>query len=227
MASPSLSSQIEQSGVAIIPSCLDASAVEELRLRFDESSRSERNLLRESQIRDLARSSAVRRIVESVLGRKCFAVRATFFNKTPASNWTVVWHQDVTIAVRERRETAETVGFGPWTMKAGVPHVQPTGVVLSGMLALRLHFDCSGRDNGPLRVIPGSHRRGRLSAEEIQRLEKERAVECTVPAGGALLMRPLLVHASSRCATPKPRRVIHLEFAASGLSNGLDWYDRV
>lgn len=201
MAAPSLSSQIEQSGSAIIPSCLDTSAVEELRLRFGESSRSERNLLGETQIRNLARSRAVRDIVESVLGRKCFAVRATFFNKTPASNWTVVWHQDVTIAVRERRET---VGFGPWTMKASVPHVQPTDDVLSGMLTLRLHLDCSGHDNGPLRVIPGSHRCGRLSAEQILRLERERAVECTVPVGGALLMRPLLVHASSRCATSKP-----------------------
>jgi len=152
------------------------------------------------------------------------AVRGIFFNKTRSSNWKVVWHQDVTIAVRER---ADVAGFGPWTMKAGILHVQPPPEVMSGLLAIRLHVDESGIDNGPLRVIAGSHRKGRLSTGQIASWNKETAVTCTIPKGGALVMRPLLLHASSSCVVPKSRRVIHLEFAAAELPHGLDWHDRV
>src|SRR5206468_11985184 len=81
--------------------------------------------------------------------------------------------------------------------------------------------------NGPVRVVAGSQREGRLSAEQIANWKKEAAVTCAVPNGGALVMRHLLVHASSSCVVPKSRRVIHLEFAAAELPHGLDWHDRV
>ncbi len=123
-------------------------------------------------------------IMETVLGPECFAVRGIFFNKTRSSNWKVVWHQDLTIAVRERTEIS---GFGPWTMKAGVLHVQPPPEIMNGILAIRLHLDESGVDNGPLRVIAGSHREGRLSKEQIGIVDKENAVTCTVRSGGALI----------------------------------------
>jgi ectoine hydroxylase-related dioxygenase (phytanoyl-CoA dioxygenase family) len=112
-------------------------------------------------------------------------------------------------------------------MKAGVLHVQPPPEVVSGLLAIRLHLDDSGIDNGPLRVITGSHRQGRFSTEQIGRWDKEKFVTCIDPKGGALVMRPLLLHASSACATPKSRRVIHIEFVAAELPHGLDWHDKV
>ncbi len=105
--------------------------------------------------------------------------------------------------------------------------MQPPADVMGVMLSIRLHLDESGLDNGPLRVISGSHREGRLPAEEIARREKGNCVTCAVPKGGALLMRPLLIHASSACVIPKPRRVIHFEFAATELPQGLEWHDRV
>jgi ectoine hydroxylase-related dioxygenase (phytanoyl-CoA dioxygenase family) len=95
---------------------------------------------------------------------------------------------------------------------------------MSGMLAIRLHLDESDCDNGPLRVIPGTHGHGRLSATEIAAFAKNSFATCTVPKGGALVMRPLPLHASSACMVDKPRRVIHLEFAAQKLSDGLGWY---
>jgi ectoine hydroxylase-related dioxygenase (phytanoyl-CoA dioxygenase family) len=125
------------------------------------------------------------------------------------------------------REQKEVVGFGPWTVKEGIVHVQPTANVLSRILAIRLHLDASEADNGPLRVIPGSHKHGRLSSEQVSTHRKGGSVVCTVPRGGALLMCPLLLHASSACVTPKARRVIHLEFAAEGLPGGLEWHDKV
>jgi ectoine hydroxylase-related dioxygenase (phytanoyl-CoA dioxygenase family) len=117
--------------------------------------------------------------------------------------------------------------FGPWSIKAGVQHVQPPASVMAGMLAVRLHVDESHADNGPLRVLPGSHRVGCLSPSEIATWKERQSVTCTAPKGGAILMRPLLVHASSCCLRPHQRRVIHLEFAADDLPNGLEWHDRV
>jgi len=215
---------VERDCFAIVPRCLDEATVERLCEQFDDKRHAQRNLLSVPSVHELAASKPVREIMESVLGSKCFAIRGIFFNKTRSSNWKVVWHQDLTIAVRERREVD---GFGPWTLKAGVLHVQPPAEVMSGILAIRLHLDESAIDNGPLRVIAGSHSEGRLSAEQIGTWERENSVTCTVPRGGALVMRPLLLHASSACTIPKSRRVIHVEFAAAELPHQLDWHDKV
>jgi ectoine hydroxylase-related dioxygenase (phytanoyl-CoA dioxygenase family) len=215
---------VEQNGFAVVPTCIDVAVLARLCKQFDDTRRPQRNLLSVPSVRELAMSRPVHEIMEAVLGPKCFAVRGILFNKTRTSNWKVVWHQDLTIAVRERRDVD---GFGPWTVKAGVLHVQPPAEIMRGILAIRLHLDESGIDNGPLRVIAGSHREGRLSAEQIGSWEKENSVTCTVPRGGALLMCPLLLHASSACAIPKSRRVIHLEFACAELPQGLEWHDRV
>jgi ectoine hydroxylase-related dioxygenase (phytanoyl-CoA dioxygenase family) len=214
---------IDENGFAIIPQCLDEQTVERLRLHLGNAERSQRNLLHDPVVRELASSEAVRQLVAAVLGKECFAVRGILFSKTAQSNWKVVWHQDRTIAVRERRELAE---FGPWSVKAGVPPVQPPASVMAKMLAIRLHLDESHEGNGPLRVIPGSHKAGCLSAEEIGAWSARPSVICTVPKGGAMLMRPLLLHASSSASSPEPRRVIHLEFAADDLPSGLEWHER-
>jgi ectoine hydroxylase-related dioxygenase (phytanoyl-CoA dioxygenase family) len=219
-----LRSNVEENGFAIVPFCLDDQAVEALREHLRDADYAQRNLLSVPAVRELAASAPLRQLVDAFLGPKCFATRGILFNKTEQSNWKVAWHQDLTIAVRERRETD---GFGPWSVKAGVVHVQPPPDIMGRILAIRLHLDESGLDNGPLRVIPASHNHGRLSANEIANYSKTDAVTCTVPCGGALLMRPLLLHASSACAVPKPRRVIHLEFAVEELPNGLEWHDRI
>jgi ectoine hydroxylase-related dioxygenase (phytanoyl-CoA dioxygenase family) len=219
-----LALNLEQNGFAVIPSCLDEPTVRQLRDRLGDGKHAQRNLLSVSAVRELAASRVVRQIIGVVLGPGCFAVRGILFNKTEQSNWWVVWHQDLTIAVRERREID---GFGPWTTKAGVSHVQPPAEIMSRILAIRLHLDESGPDNGPLRVIPASHLEGRLSTEQVANWPKTSSVTCIVPTGGAVLMRPLLLHASSTCVVPNPRRVIHLEFAAEELPPGLEWHDRV
>ncbi len=198
--------------------------MENLCRNLGDNSHAQRNLLQVPVVRELAVSETVKQAIAAFLGRECFAVRGILFNKTPDSNWKVVWHQDRTIAVRERKEAEH---FGPWSVKAGVPHVQPPAAVMAKMLAIRLHLDESHDGNGPLRVVPGSHKAGCLSAEQIAAWRERPSVICTVPRGGALLMRPLLVHASSSSAKAEPRRVIHLEFAADELPNGLEWHDRV
>jgi ectoine hydroxylase-related dioxygenase (phytanoyl-CoA dioxygenase family) len=184
-----------------------------------------RNLLEAvPAVRSLARLQTVRALVEPVLGPACFVVRGILFDKTADANWKVAWHQDLTIAVRE---PVEAPGFGPWSEKAGVTHVQPPVAVLERMLTVRVHLDDCGPENGPVQVLPGSHARGRLSAEEVARWrEANDAVPCTSPRGGALVMRPLILHASSPATLPGHRRVIHLEFAADELPHGLEWHGR-
>ena len=185
-----------------------------------------RNLLDTSPVvRTLATSVPVRSVAEAVLGAGCFAVRAILFDKTPGANWKVVWHQDVTIAVRQRERVH---GFGPWTEKAGVPHVQPPADVLEGMLAVRVHLDDCGADNGPVRVIPGSHRMGRLSAAAIDAWRGSAQVVDALAARGAIIaFRPLILHASSPATAPEHRRVIHIDFAAVELPEPLEWHNRV
>ena len=215
---------LNRDGFAIFPNCMDHVTVERLRADFSETRGPDRNILSVQSVRALATSDSVREIVEKILGPKCFAVRGIFFNKTRQANWMVVWHQDLTIAVREQHPV---IGFGPWTTKAGIWHVQPPSEIMSWTLTIRWHLDRSDCDNGPLRVIRSTRMHGRLSATEFAALAKNDCVTCAVPEGGALIMRPLLLHASSACLVNKPRRVIHLEFAARKLSHGLSWYHEV
>jgi ectoine hydroxylase-related dioxygenase (phytanoyl-CoA dioxygenase family) len=172
-------------------------------------------------VRQLAESREVRALIEPVLGRAAFPVKGILFDKTPGANWKVAWHQDTMICVRER---IDTPGFGPWSVKEGVIHVQPPSEVLAGIATVRVHLDDCGPDNGPLRVLPGSHQRGQLDGAGIDAWRALKpAVVCTVSRGGALLMRPLTLHASSAAMVPGHRRVVHLEFAAQPLPNRLHW----
>jgi len=183
-----------------------------------------RDLLRRApEVAKLATSKRLFLPVQRILGFGAFPVRALFFDKTPQTNWKVAWHQDVTIAVASR---GEYPGFGPWSLKEGVVHVQPPDVILEQMLSVRIHLDHCAVENGALKVIPGSHQRGRLKAQEIMDLRlRNRDVVCDLPKGGVLLMRPLLLHASSASKTPSHRRVIHIEYAAAPLPGGLEWHE--
>jgi ectoine hydroxylase-related dioxygenase (phytanoyl-CoA dioxygenase family) len=184
-----------------------------------------RNLLDEPRIATLAASTALRQFATAVLGHACFAVRALFFDKTPDANWKVVWHQDLTVATQKRCNVAN---YGPWTEKAGVPHVQPPTDILEHMLAVRLHLDPCTIDTGPVRVISGTHRLGRLAAEAIDRIRADQAESLCLAAEGAILaFRPLLLHASSPATRPAHRRVIHIEYAARDLAPPLVWHRRV
>ncbi len=126
-----------------------------------------RNLLHLSpKINELAHSGKLQSIVEENLGKPAFPVRGTLFDKTGTANWLVPWHQDLTICVASR---AAVPGYGPWTIKAGVCHVQPPISILEKMLSVRIHLDDCDESNGALRVLPGTHTMGRLMAEEILR----------------------------------------------------------
>jgi ectoine hydroxylase-related dioxygenase (phytanoyl-CoA dioxygenase family) len=164
-------------------------------------------------------------LVTAILGDGAFLVRSTLFDKTDGANWGVFWHQDLSIAVKERHDVE---GYRAWTRKAGVPCVQPPTDMMSHILAVRLHLDDCNADNGALKVLPGSHRHQQLTSDRIEQIAAgDKAVICEVPVGGAVLMNPLLLHASSPMNTAGHRRVIHFEFAAIELPPPLEWRYRI
>src|ERR1700694_1016477 len=216
--------QVQTHGYALIQRCGPEETIQALETAIDADRHGTRNLLSNAIVRAIAGSDEVRRSVTSVLGDECFAVRGIFFNQNPKTNWRVTWHQDCVIAVREKFLIE---GWGPWSSKADVIHVRPELAVLQQMLAIRIHLDDCGEENGPLRVIPGSHRDGFLSDAQIQKRSKENAVACAALRGDIILMRPLLLHSSPPATKPSNRRVVHLEFAAAELPHGAKWHDRV
>ena len=182
-----------------------------------------RNLLRRSaHVRKIA--AARRTLVEPTLGSGAFPTRALLLDNLPRANWLVGWHQDLTIAVRER---IEIEGFGASTIKEGVPHVQPPVDVLAEMLTLRLHLDRADAENGALIVLPGTQTVGRLPDDWVVPADAEdRAVVSEAEAGDILAFRPLLLHMSRKSARPSHRRVIQIEYAASPLPPPLAWYEQ-
>ncbi|HZR19757.1 MAG TPA: phytanoyl-CoA dioxygenase family protein [Verrucomicrobiae bacterium] len=220
--SVSLTGTLAKQGFAMVPGVLDEAERTELIDKLGPIiGAGQRGILGLPPIAKLASSDRLLSLVESYLPAQSQAVRAIYFDKNPNSNWMVTWHQDLTIAARERIDVS---GFDPWSTKDGVPHVQPPVHLLEQMMTVRLHLDDSDKTNGALRVIPGSHRLGRLSAEAIQELRIQQPSElCCVAAGGALLMRPLLLHSSGKSQTAGHRRVIHIEYASFALPGGLQW----
>lgn len=180
-----------------------------------------RHAMKNPHIAELARDSRLVAIARSILGPHAFPFRATLFDKSPTANWLVVWHQDTALPLRERREAP---GWGPWSVKDGVIYAHAPMHALSQVLALRVHLDNSSQNNGPLRVLPRTHTLGVLTDEQLLELPtKVGAVDCLVPAGGVLAMRPLIVHASSKSQSAAPRRVLHIEYSASPLlADGLE-----
>ena len=103
--------------------------------------------------------------------------------------------------------------------------MQPPVAVLEDMCTIRIRLDDCTATNGAPKVVPGSHQRGVMPAADVANLTPT-ATSCVVPAGGAMLMKPLLLHASNRSTSERPRRVMHLEFASVELPAGLVWRER-
>lgn len=181
-----------------------------------------RNLLDLPEVRAVAASPGLNVLLTQLLGPDYCVVRGLFFDKTEAANWPVLWHQDLSLAIKEQRDLP---GWNNWSLKRDVLHVQPPAAILACMLTVRLHLDDCDEDNGPLRVISGSHCEGIFMRDAI-RLAAQTGRDHVVlaKAGDALFMRPLILHASSPAKRPRHRRVLHLEFAPAGLlPSGLEW----
>jgi len=164
-------------------------------------------------------ASRLKKVINATFGTDYVVVKSIYFDKPPTSNWFVSYHQDLTISVKEKLAVA---GFGSWTTKDGQFAVQPPLEILQDNITVRLHLDDTSASNGALKVIPGSHLQGVYRPETIN-WETETEVDCEVPRGGAMFMKPLLLHSSGRTVNNERRRVIHIEFSRRNLQGGLQW----
>ena len=227
--------QFAEDGFAVLPSLYSPAEVAELLCCVENAPASGPNFRRSQEvfaIRNLLGevpalwpllvTDGLRALLGRLFPDGAHLVKAVYFDKPAGSNWLVPWHQDLMINVSER---AALPGFGPWTSKPEGVSVQPPVGVLDYVCTVRLHLDDCDATNGALRVVPGSQRRGVVPVAEVSALTHA-AVTCPVLAGGIMLMKPLLLHASSRSTSYRPRRVMHLEFSSVELPLGMQWRER-
>jgi hypothetical protein len=211
-------------GAQFCPQALSAAEVSELRALADST------LAGKSGVRIFggriaaairAQGGSMHRLAKAILGAAAHPVRAVLFDKTEEANWSVAWHQDRTIAVRERHELA---GYGPWSIKDGVLHVEPPFEVMRDMVTMRAHLDDCGDDNAPLLVALASHRIGRVPTADIPRAVAGLATaRCLARAGDVWIYATPIIHASERTRSPAGRRVLQVDFSAGELAGGLEW----
>jgi ectoine hydroxylase-related dioxygenase (phytanoyl-CoA dioxygenase family) len=220
------SNSVHNQGFAIIPGVLQPGDFNHLLTAISEpgihrSRAGVRHAMRLSHVNALARDQRLLGMARRILGNDAMPFKATIFDKSTTANWLVVWHQDTALPLKNRRDNPE---WGPWSVKDGVTYAHAPAHALERVLALRVHLDDSMAENGPLRVLPGTHVQGVLTDNAIHDLSTQiQAVDCPVPKGGVLAMRPLIVHASSKSLTDHPRRVLHIEYAETAMiADGLE-----
>lgn len=215
----------ETHGFAIVPDVVSKSHCEALasaiRQDLDSAACGSRTWLSRPWCQQLAESLRANSCFDAMGVRSLVAVQCTLFDKSPLNNWLVSLHQDLSIPVKERVSDPSLSG---WSTKDDLLFVQPPITVLQSSAALRFHLDDCGPDAGALRVVPGSHQFGRLDVERASALREEHGeITASVGRGGVLVMRPLLLHASSKATVPSSRRVLHFVFGPRSLPSGLRW----
>ncbi len=216
---------LDRDGAERIPNALlggELLALDELARQHSDMGAGMRVAHDETLSQILAPSSTMNTIAKSRRGDSVRPVRAILFDKQPGTNWALGWHQDRTMAVRSRTEMP---GFGPWSRKSGIDHVEPPFEYIEQMITLRAHLDNCGSDNGPLLIIPGSHRLGRIPVKEIEGVvSKGEAVACLANAGDIWIYASAILHASNAAVHPTHRRVLHVDYSAAGLPYPLKWF---
>lgn len=168
-------------------------------------------------------NSKLKSLIKTVLGENYFIVKSIYFDKPVTSNWYVSYHQDLTISVDKKLPLQN---YGPWTVKQNQFAVQPPIHILENISTIRIHLDDTNDLNGDLKIIPKSHIKQIYRPETIN-WENETEITCTVPHGGVMLMKPLLLHSSSRTLNNKRRRVIHIELSSVILPEELNWAEKM
>lgn len=218
-------SGFDQDGFALIPELLSAQRCAQLAAQVALAAPGmggTRCLLPEAWCAALAAELLRHPALAGIIPPASVAVQCTYFEKSAERNWLVPIHQDLSIPVAARVEAAPLRG---WSEKEGALFVQAPPAVLERLVAVRLHLDDCGPDDGPLRVVPRTHRRGVISNEDAIAARAEGETTCVLATGGALALRPLLLHASSKGRGSSRRRVLHMVFGPKDLPYGLRWPD--
>ena len=209
-------------GYLIVPGVVPAERCQELTSAADSwfsSGAGTRGMLSRPEIAALAREILASPVIAPLLPCDPVAVQCTYFRKNATTNWFVPWHQDTSLPCRRG---IGSIDPDRWAIKEGEDFVEPPAAVLETVVAVRLALDDNTPENGPLQVRPGSHRNGLLTEPELDALQTP-PVDCCVATGGAVLMRPLLVHSSRRVIGTAPRRVLHFVYGPRRPPLGLEW----
>jgi ectoine hydroxylase-related dioxygenase (phytanoyl-CoA dioxygenase family) len=220
-----------QTGFMFIPKLVDSALCHRLADDISEDDVSPlksqggvRHLIDSTSVLELLRHTELRQVVQTIVSPSAFAYKATLFDKHLEANWLSAWHQDTLIPVASAIDSHE---WSRWSIKEGVTYAHPPKGVLERIVALRIHLDDCTADNGALRVREGSHLQGAYRSTDVSSATANHLEHIiTGSTGSALLMRPLLVHASSKAATPARRRVLHIEFADFDLPDSAIWVRR-
>nr|WP_316643364.1 phytanoyl-CoA dioxygenase family protein [uncultured Roseateles sp.] len=213
-------------GFALAPAVIESNECEAIAtlVALSPDSVGSRCLLPNEWCAQLARRVQNSPVVSELVPPGYVAVQCTFFEKSAERNWLVPVHQDLSIPVAER---VADPALGGWSEKEGSLFVQAPIETLEQLMAVRLHLDPCSADDGPLRVVPGSHKLGRISPEAAVAARRNSEVSCPSERGGVLAMRPLLLHASSKSKGASRRRVLHFLFGPRLLKYGLRWQHAV
>ncbi|UYZ84733.1 phytanoyl-CoA dioxygenase family protein [Entomomonas sp. E2T0] len=175
-----------------------------------------RELLTEDWCKNLANKLKKHPLLTPILPKEPSTIQCTFFRKSSAKNWLVPLHQDLSIPVKEH---LNETGFTGWSEKQGFLFVQPPSSILEQIVAVRLHIDDCHQQHGPLKVVAGTHQAGRIPEKDwITIRDQKDEQECIVNAGGAVIMRPLILHSSSKAKEANGRRVLHFLFVPNKLT---------
>jgi ectoine hydroxylase-related dioxygenase (phytanoyl-CoA dioxygenase family) len=225
-----LATSLDRNGFAFIPGLFDAVRREAIingiaarsasPLRSLDTYAIRRVMQRMPELAAFVWNPAMQELVRTLVGDRAFITKSIWFDKPPGGNWFVGYHQDISISVDRK---VEVEGYSRWTAKQGIIGVVPPVHVLENTLTLRIHLDDADATNGALQVKQGTHRNGILRSTDVAANE----VECSLRAGDVMVMRPLLLHASMRSTTTKPRRVLHIEVSRQELAAPLQWAERM
>lgn len=213
--------ELNRDGAQLFPNALDQKSLEELERLLPSGTGPGERIYGNPQLAAWLTNGPVGATARGELGEGALPVRAILFDKTAGANWSLGWHQDRTIAVRERRETP---GFGHWNIKAGAVHVEPPFSLIERMVTARIHIDPVSEENAPLLIAPGSHRMGRIPEDQIDAVVDQcGSADCLAVAGDVWLYRTAILHASGPTAKGGGRRVLQVDYSADELEGGLQW----
>lgn len=224
--------ELEQKGFCVINSIYSSDEIQSI-VNFIDTLNTSRPTFRKSEdlfairqfikelpeIKELLFNKKLQSIINTIAGNDYFIVKSIYFDKPEKSNWFVAYHQDLTISVDKKTETA---GFNFWTLKHNQFSVQPPVPLLENIFTIRIHLDDTNKENGALKIVEGSHLK-EIFRPEIIDWKTEKETFCNVEKGGIMMMKPLLLHGSNRTSNQKRRRVIHIEFSNNNLPEGINW----
>lgn len=175
------------------------------------------------EVQKLIFNDKLKNVIEALFGKDYFVVKSIYFDKPETSNWYVSYHQDLTISVDQK---IELENFGSWTTKQNQFSVQPPIEILENIFTIRIHLDQTDENNGALKVVERSHLKNIYRPETID-WKNETETTCNAEKGGIMIMKPLILHSSSRTTNNKRRRVIHIEFSDIELPSELKWSEKL